>query len=78
MQPYVRLYYSHQCLNNYLIDTTAVITYIDVVKQSLLGSGASLGLVVQAKPYRDLVVKDECPDKTEDQLQVAIHNVTTP
>ena len=46
-------------------------SYIDVVHESLLGSGSTLGLVVQSKPNGYLVVEDEGPDQTQDELQVA-------
>ena len=52
-------------------------SYIDVVHESLLGSGSSLGLVVQSKANGDLVVEDEGPDQTQDELQVALDNVST-
>lgn len=37
---------------------TELYTYIDVVQQSLLGGGASLGLIIKSKANGDLVVKD--------------------
>ncbi len=32
---------------------------------------------VDLKPNADLVVEDECPHKTQDQLEVPTHNVST-
>ena len=58
--------------------TTINQAYIDVVEQSLLRGGASLGLVIQAKPDGDLVVENQSPDETQDQLQVAINDIATP
>ena len=52
-------------------------SYIDVVHESLLGSGSALGLVVQSKANGYLVMEDEGPDQTQDELQVALDNVPT-
>ncbi len=51
--------------------------YIDVVHECLLGGGASLGLVVQPEADGYLVMEDEGPNKTQDEFQVALDDIST-
>lgn len=53
------------------------LTYIEPVEQGLLGRGSIFRLVLQTKPNADLVVKDECPYQTKNQLQVTTNYVST-
>ena len=52
-------------------------TYIEPVEQGLFGRGSVLRLVLQAKANADLVVQDECPYQTKDQLQVTSNYIST-
>ncbi len=53
--------------------------YLEVIDQCLFGSGcvSSLPSIVQTKPDADLVVEDERPDQTENELQVGSYDVST-
>ena len=53
------------------------LTYIEPVEECLLRSRSILRLVLQTKPNADLVVQDECPNETKNQLQVTTNYIST-
>ena len=57
------------------------VSNLNIVLHYFLGRHLLSSLLViacsNAKPNTDLVVENECPDKTKDQLQVATFNVSS-
>ena len=55
------------------------VSYPEPIQQGLFGRETTLlsPIIFNTKPHADLIVENESPDQTKDQLQVPTHNVTT-